>query len=325
MKVLVTGATGLLGHHIVTHLQKSNEQVRIIVRSTSKLTVDTESLEIVKGDFTSASTLQDAVDGCDAVIHSAAVTATNLLKPDEYFRVNTAAVSTLLKACKQAKVKRLIYVSTVNTLGYGSEVSPADETTPISKPFTDSWYAQSKRQTELLLEKEAANRGIEVIIIHPAFMIGSHDSKPSSGRLIVMGYRKRLMLVPKGGKNFVSVQKVALACCNALYKGESGEHYLVGGENLSFQDFYKRLKRVGAYPQKLLQLPDWLILLAGRAGDLIRWMGIPVELSTRNVRQLLIREYYSSTKADTVLELSDAPVDTAIADALEWFRLNGKL
>ncbi len=324
MKVLVTGANGLLGHHVVETLLQQNEEVRIIVRSKANLLFDTSKVEYVSGDFTDRDTIQQALQGCRAVVHCAAVTATHLVKPDEYFRVNTDATIALIDICLKTNVKRFVYVSTVNTIGFGTETNPADETNPMCFPFDKSWYALSKKKAEQYIDNLYTNSGIEIITLHPSFIIGSMDIKPGSGRLLLMAYRKRLMPVPPGGKNFVSVRKVAQACYNALYKGRPDTHYIISGKNLSFAAFYNRMKRVGGYRQKTIVIPDWTLKMLGKTGDLLQWTGIATDLCTRNIQQLLIQEYYSGDRADNDLTLNtNFTLDQAIEEAIEWFRKNG--
>jgi dihydroflavonol-4-reductase len=324
MKVLVSGANGLLGHHVVNLLLLQNEEVRIIVRSPGKLYFDRSEVEILQGDFTNKDTATSAVRGCDAVIHIAGATATHLSR-NEYFRINSEATSTLLAACESLHVKRFVYVSTTNTIGHGTYYNPADENTALCYPFNNSWYAQSKKQAELEVEKFAANKDNRVIILHPSFMIGAMDTRPGSGRLLLMGYKKRWMFVPRGGKNFVPAQKVAIACCKSLYEGKTGDHYLITGENLSFTSFYERMKRVGGYPRKITELPDLLLLVVAKAGDVLRWLGVPTELCTRNISQLIVREYYSGQKADQAFQLPVLSLDESIEETLKWFESNGYL
>jgi nucleoside-diphosphate-sugar epimerase len=316
MKIAVTGANGFLGRHIVDELIKRNEEVRIMVRSDANLPVDTAKAELVKGDFTSYEDALKLLSGCDALIHAAAVTAVYLIDSGEYFRVNAKATRQLVELCDQLQIKRLVYISTVNTIGYGSKRYPATEQNKMKDPFTNSWYAQSKKEAEKYVEAYSKKDYKHVIILHPAFIIGDTNRASGSGKLINTGYRKRLLFIPRGGKNFVDVWSVAQASCNALTMGTTGNHYIIGGENLSFKSFFKKLKQAGGYRQKIYLLPDWLVLLAGKAGDILRFMRIPTALSSRNVKQLLIREYYQSEKSKKELALPDVQILKVLEEVL---------
>lgn len=325
MKILVTGANGLLGHQVINELIRRNEQVHCIVRSVYNIYFDKQKVELSEGDFTDRKALKKSIQGCDAVIHIAAVTSTKLLSSADYYRVNTEATKNLTAVCKECGVKNLVYVSTVNTIGYGSKHVPANEKEPFRTPFTESWYATSKKEAEGIIEAFSSEEGNRAIILHPAFMLGAYDTKPGSGRIILMAYKKPVMLVPGGGKNFVSARAVAIACCNALELGKNGEHYIAGNENLTFRSFYKELARVGGYRQKMYELPNWMIKLTGFAGDLIRRIGIAVDISTINLNQLIIKEFYDSRKAIVELRMPVIALEEAIQEALEWFKKTGKI
>lgn len=322
MRVAITGANGLLGHHVVHELLQRGDEVTVIVRSTNKLFFDTAKVHIIQGDFTEFDKISELVHNCDAVIHIAAVTSTDLLHYKDYEDVNVTATDQLIKAATAAGIRNYVFVSSANTIGYGHKKKPADESYPSQAPFKDSFYTKSKLEGENLFMELAADSENHVIIINPSFMIGKYDTKPSSGRLMLMGYKKRLMFVPGGGKNFVAASAVAAACCNALTMGVSGNRYLATGIDLSFRKFYKKQRKIGEYPQKLIKLPDFILRIAGWAGDLIRLMGIKTSLSTVNIKQLLVREYYSNKKARKDLKLARTDIDSVVLEALTWFKEN---
>ena len=128
-------------------------------------------------------------------------------------------------------------------------------------------------------------------------MIGACDPKPSSGKLMIMGYKRALNFIPKGGKNFVPVTDVAVAVCNAITQGKNGERYLLSAVNFSFKEYYKLQMNVGKYEQRIIELPDGVLIVVGKVGDVLRKMGVKTEVCTMNLRQLMIREYYSNHKA----------------------------
>ena len=127
------------------------------------------------------------------------------------------------------------------------------------------------------------------------------------------------MLLPGGGKNFVDVRNVAVATCNALTQGRNGERYLASGIDLSFKEYYTCQKEVGKYNQKIMVLPDFIWLLIGKAGDMLRMLGIKTDPGTINLRQLLIQEYYTNQKAKNELNLPDTELKVTIKEAINWF------
>lgn len=320
MNVLVTGANGLLGHHVVQQLLKNQHAVHIIVRSKQNIFFDLSRVTVFKGNFTAYHDLYQAAQGCDALIHIAAITSTRLLHPEEYDAVNVEGVAQVLKVANDLTIKRIVYISSANTVGYGTEQVFGDERFNIQTPFTESFYAQSKVKAEHLLLEASAQADHHCIIINPSFMLGKYDTKPGSGKLLIIGYKQRILFIPKGGKNFVSVRSVAVAVCNALTIGQNGERYLASGVNLSFREYYTLQKQVGKYRQFIIGLPDAVLNLLGKAGDAFRRWGIRTDLCTMNLRQLMIREYYSNAKATAALKLPQTDIKADIKEAIDWFK-----
>jgi len=217
----------------------------------------------------------------------------------------------------------LVFISTANTIGFGAKNELADETLPIQLPFSESFYARSKVEAERLFVEASLLPNRHVIIINPSFLIGAYDTKPSSGKLMLMGYKKPLMIAPRGGKNFVAASDVATAVCNALTQGKNGERYLASGVNLLFKEFYKLQKEAVGYKQALIQLPDFLLIVLGRLGDVIRKFGIKTEIYSMNLRQLLVQEYYSNAKAKLDLSMPQTELKKAVQEAISWFKENG--
>jgi len=320
MNVLVTGANGLLGHQVVMELLNRHHSVHVIVRSAHNIHFDLKKVTLFVGDFTNFEILTQAAQGCDAIIHCAAVTDPGFLKYEDFRSINVAGVVTVLKVLREQKIKTLVYISSANTIGFGNEHLPADERFPIQFPFSESFYAQSKAASEQLVEQASKKTGQHVVMINPAFMIGAYDTKPSSGKMLLMGYKRKVMFIPKGGKNFVAASAVANAVCNALTMGRNGEKYLASGTNLSFKEFYTLQKKIGNYPQRIYELPDGLLLAVGKIGDLLRKVGFKTELCTINIRQLLVREYYTNNKAKLELNLSENDLGVAVKEAIDWFK-----
>ena len=318
MKVLVTGANGLLGHHLVMHLLARNDQVAVIVRSTANIHFDINRVEVFMGNFTDYETFKKAATGCDAVIHAAAITASNLLHYSGYEKINVLGSANVLRVCADLHINNIVFISSSNTIGYGASATPADEHAPIQFPFTASFYAQSKLAAEKLFLYASHHPGKHIVIINSCFLIGEYDNGMSSGRLVKTGYRKPLLFIPRGGKNYVPANTVAEAACNALTMGNNGDRYLICGENLSFTDFFLLQKAVGNYKQLIVELPDWILKFAALAGDLLRKMGLKTDLSSINIRQLLLREYYSGEKAMVELKYQSADLKEAVGEAIKW-------
>lgn len=322
MRVLLLGASGLLGHNVLQTLVADGHKVVALVRRADSIKLEQAGFDIVVGRLDNADDLERAANGCDAIVNCAGVTDMSLLHRADYTAINTTLCATLLDVMKHHGIRTLVHTSTVNTIGYGSHEAKADERAEIQKPFLGSYYADSKRAGEDILLKATQDEFADshIVVINPGFMIGSMDVKPSSGRLLLAAYRRRLMAAPRGGKAFVHVKDVARAVANALTRGGNGERYIVVSEHGCFgiKQLYEMQARVMGYRQRVLTLPNWMLSVAGVVGDMVRALGIRTELSTRNVRQLMVSEYYTNHHAMSDLQITDTPIEEAIKDFYQW-------
>lgn len=319
MKVLLLGATGLLGHNVLQRLMAEGHQVVAVVRRADGIQLQGCGWETVTGSLLDYNTLYRAAEGCDAVVNCAGTTDMSLRHYEDFLQVNRELCRMLVRLLDERGIKTLVHVSTVNTIGFGTAGHPADESAPMQAPFKGSFYGDSKREGEQLI-LAAATEGRHVVVINPGYMLGPYDVKPSSGRMLLAAYRMPLMFAPKGGKAFVHVGDVAQAVVNALARGNNGGRYIAVNSHacMTIRNLYRMQAVVCGYCQKVLTMPNSLLLAAGRVGDLLRWCGVKTQLSTRNVRQLMVREYYDNHRAVSELLMPETPIETAISDFYEW-------
>jgi nucleoside-diphosphate-sugar epimerase len=323
MKVLLLGATGLLGHNVLHQLSTAGHEVVAVVRRRHSLRIQPPGLHLVEGDITRRDTVVSAAEGCDAIVNCAGVTDMSLLHYEDYTSVNVDLCQTLISAMNTHGIRCLVHASTANTIGYGSKEHPTDEQAPIKAPFDRSYYAESKLHGEQILRDAAVrNPDWHIVIVNPGFMIGPMDVKPSSGRMLLAGYRKPLMFAPRGGKAFVDVRDVATAMVNALTQGRHGARYIAVSSRgcLTINELYQLQASTMGYRQHVVTLPDWLLAAAGFVGDGLRAVGLRTELSTRNVRQLMVREWYDNRSARTELAMPESDIAHAISDFHNWRR-----
>lgn len=315
MKVLLLGASGLLGHNVLIMLLDRGYDVVVPLRQGSRLDICHERISVVRCERLDEGMLSQAAQGCGAIINSAGITDMSLLRYDGYKAINTFLPQMLVNVMLKYGIGTLVHVSTANTVGFGSVEAPASENSPMQFPFSQSFYAMSKMEGESVLLRAADEYPqLRVVIVNPGFMIGPYDIKPSSGALLLAAYRRRVMLAPKGGKSFVHVAAVATAVVNALVSGISGERYLLTAHNISISDLYKIQARVCSYKQLVVPIPNWIMYCAGFVGDVLRRLGFKISLSTRNVRLLMVAEYYSSKKAVETLQMPMISIDDAVRD-----------
>lgn len=315
-KVCVTGATGLLGTNVILKLLQNGYSVTALVRQKSSwLGEENENLKLVEADL--LCDISVYLTDMDCIIHVAAETRQNLIRYDEYRKVNYEAVVNLFTHAELMGVKKFLFVSTANTLGFGNTAFLGSEKAPQIYPFTHSLYAQSKLEAEEYLLKNSKNT--DVIIVNPTFMIGAYDSKPSSGKIIFWVWKKKLIFYPKGGKNFVHVEDAANGIVNAVEKGKNGEKYLLANENLSYREFFKKVNRITRQNPIMIPIPNKLLSFLGLIGDVLRKFKIKTDLSSSNMKALQISNYYSNQKSIEELGVQYQPIDKAIKDAVQYF------
>lgn len=319
MKVLVTGANGLLATNIIIALLSRGYHVRGLIRDTRKFLLPAhQRLELAVGDITDSLSLEPAVAGCDHVIHCAATTDQRLRRYDDYHRINVQGTENIIQAAIKHQVRKIVYVGTANTFGYGTLEAPGHETLPPSAPFAQAWYAKSKLEGQHSI-LAAADR-IAVTVVSPTFMIGPYDGKPSSGAIIRMGYGKKVVFHPPGGKNFVNAEDAANGVVDALERGKHQEAYLLAGENLSYRAFFQKLCAQTGQQTLLIRVPAPLLRMAGHLGDLLRWLGVRTALSSVNMKILCVHNYYTNKKAQNELGTAFRPIEAGIDAAIAWFK-----
>jgi len=317
--VLVTGANGLLGANIVRELIRREYRVRILSRENSDLSaIEGVPFERVNGELLDPDSIDLAVQGCDFVIHSAANTSQWPTGYEQYEPVNVTGTRHVISAVKRHGIRRLVFVSSANAFGNGTREQPGTELNEFTGFRIGSGYMISKFVAQQIVLEEVEKHQLPAIIVNPTFMIGPFDSKPSSGKIIQMGAGK-VQVSPPGGKNFIHVRDAAVATCNALTMGRTGECYLLANQNLTYREFYAQLNEVTGKHPVSIRIPGWILRFAGFAGTLYeRISRKPAPLNQVNARLLCLGNYYSGAKAIEALDLPQTPVKEAIKEAIPW-------
>ncbi|SFI76271.1 NAD dependent epimerase/dehydratase family protein [Myroides guanonis] len=313
----MTGITGLLGTNLANKLLEQGYHVTALARNPEKYTGKyTNQLNLVSMH------LEDDYDfylnKIDIVIHIAAETRTNLLTYAAYEKVNYEATIRLFEKSIKHNILKFVFISTANTIGYGNLEFLGTETQKIKEPFDKLYYAQSKLKAEEYLLSHQTKIG--VTILNPTFMIGPYDSKPSSGKIILMGMNKRWVFYPPGGKNFVAVNDVVDAIFKSFNAKSKREKYLIAGENLSYKAFFKKLNHNTKQRTVLIPIPKILLLSLGVFGNFLRFCKIKTSLHLVNMKTLCIKNYYSNHKSINDLNVQYSPLDNAITESVNYFR-----
>ena len=323
-KIFVTGANGLLGTNLVLQLLEQGYEVKALVRRKENFVYpQLDGVELVEGDLSDVHRLKTQMKHCDVAVHIAALARHHLLRIEDYMPANVQGTRNVIDACLHSGTGRMVYVGTANTFGFGDLQDLGNEQKPMRPPVSRSLYARSKKMAQDLVD--AAARDLHVTTISPTFMIGPHDTKPSSGRMVLAVAGKRMAFYPPGGKNFVHAGDVARAIIRSFDLRPSGEKFIVANENMTYKEFFRLVAEEYGRKTLLIPLPRPILSVVGWGGDLVRKAGVPTQVSSVNLKILGIYNYYDNRKAREMLGLAFTPVRQAVREAIDYFRKTGKL
>ncbi len=326
MKIFLTGATGFVGSHVARALAAAGADLRILTRTTSTL----KSLEgirgdTVMGDLRDVESLRAAVVGCDAVMHVAADYRLWVTDPDAMYAANVQGTRDLLRLAREANVRRVVYTSSVATMGFKADGRVVDETSPVSLDDMIGHYKRSK----FLGEQEAisaARAGQQVMILNPTTPIGAGDLKPTpTGRIVVDFLRGKFPAYMDTGLNLVDVAQVAATHVAALERGTPGERYILGGENLTLKQMLDRMAVLTGIPSPTMRVPHAVAMAFAVFDEMVtgRMRGMEPRATVEAVRMGKKKMFASSAKAERELGFKIKPVDDALRAAVDWFRAHG--
>ena len=324
MKALVTGATGFVGSAVARALVRAGWQVRCLVRGASnRRNIESLPVEIAVGDLTDSSSLEPALTECQALFHVAADYRLWAPDPRALYRANVDGTDNVLAAAQRAGVERIVYTSSVATVGLPADGSPGEETTPVGLGDMIGHYKRSK----FLAEERArdwALRGLHVVIVNPSTPIGPGDVKPTpTGRIILDAARGRMPAYVDTGLNVVHVDDVAAGHLLALERGRSGERYILGGQDMTLREILVEVARLVGRRPPLIRLPHGAVLpIAYAAEAFARLTGRGTQITVEGVRMARKRMYFTSTKSARELGYQFRDPRLAIADAIDWLREN---
>jgi dihydroflavonol-4-reductase len=327
-KTLITGATGLVGSAVARKLIAEGFPLRALARSNSpRFHLEGLDLEFVAGDIRDAESIRRAMAGVRYVFHVAADYRLWARDPSEIFAANVEGTRIVMEEAKRAGVERIVYTSSVATLGLRADGSPADETVPLSVEQGIGPYKRSKIAAERLVEAMVANDALPAVIVNPSTPIGPRDVKPTpTGRIIVETARGRVPGFLDTGLNLVHVDDVAEGHLAALKRGVIGERYILGGENVLLADMLAEISHmVGRRPPRL-RLPHAVVIPVAYVAEATAWLTGRDPFTTRDgIRMAEHHMFFTAAKAERDLGFRARPYREALADAVQWFAAAGYL
>jgi dihydroflavonol-4-reductase len=326
MLAFVTGATGFLGSHVARVLADNGADMRLLVRSSSNpRNIEGLRADRALGDLRDPASLEKAMAGCDVVFHVAADYRLWVRDPNEMYRSNVEGTRAILEAARKNGVRRVVYTSSVATIGFTRNGYPANEDSPVSLADMIGHYKRSKFMAEQLA-LEAGRSGLQVVVVNPTTPVGDQDVKPTpTGRIVVDFLKRKFPAYVETGLNLVDVRECARGHVTALEKGKSGERYILGGENLTLKQILDTLAKITGLPSPILKLPYIFAYAAGIADEIVtgRLRGREPRATIDTARMGAKKMFASSDKAERDLGWKIVPVESALRRAAEWFQVNG--
>src|SRR5437773_8464234 len=326
MLAFITGATGFLGSHVARALAEHGADLRLLVRPNSNTkNITGLKVDLVTGDLRDPASLEKGIAGCEVVFHVAADYRLWVRDPDEMYRANVEGTRAILEAARKNSVGRVVYTSSVATMGFTSNGQPADENSPVSLDKMIGPYKRSKFMAEQVAI-EAARAGQDVVIVNPTTPVGERDIKPTpTGRIVVDFLKKKFPAYVDTGLNLVDVGERAGGHVAAFEKGRSGERYILGGENLTLKQILDKLSAITGLPSPTIRVPYFLALATGVVDELFtgRIRKREPRATIDAVRMGRKKMFVSSGKAERELGWRVVEVDDALHRAVEWFQANG--
>ena len=325
MTTLVTGATGFLGSAVARKLIEAGHTVRLLARAGSdRRNLAGLDAELAIGSLDQPDSLKPAVKGCDALFHVAADYRLWVPKPEAMYRTNVEGTRSLMLAALDAGVSRVVHTSSVATLGLLPGGASADEDTPVTLADMIGAYKRSKFLSEELVRDLVRDRQLPAVIVNPSTPIGPRDVKPTpTGRTIIEAASGKMPAFVDTGLNWAHVDDVAAGHLLAFEKGEIGQRYILGGENLTLREALTLIAGLTGRKPPTIELPTGPVLVLAYGAELVaRITGKEPFVTVDGVKLSRKKMFFSIAKAQNRLGYAPRPARDGFCDAIDWFRAN---
>ena len=324
MRVFVTGATGFIGIQLVKRLVSHGDTVHALYRSETKADlIRIPGVNFFKGDILDASSLANAMKGCQAAYHIAAFAGVWAKDPERVFRLNVDGAMNVIEAARKSGTARVVISSTAGILG-PSQKDPVHESTPPPTSFFTLYEESKFRLEQLLLGRKEGNP--EVVIVNPTRVYGPGYLSESNGltRMIKQYMKGSWRLLPGNGLslgNYVHVEDVVSGHLLAMQKGLAGERYVLGGENISYIQLFQYIRIASGVKLRLFKVPLWLMLtVAGLMQGISSITGRPPLIVPNLVRKFSLNWIVSSQKAIRELGYEARKAEEGIRQTVQWIQ-----
>lgn len=323
MTTLITGASGFVGSAVLRQLLEGGHEVRALLRKNSdRRNLAGLPVEIVIGDLNDRASLHAATAGCNALFHVAADYRLWTAHTDELYRTNVDGTRNIMLAALDAGIERIVYTSSVATLGCRADGLPADEATPVALSDMVGDYKRSKFCAEAEVLRLVREQQLPAIIVNPSTPVGPRDIKPTpTGRMVQAAVRGRMPAYVDTGLNIVHVDDVARGHWLAYRHGQIGRRYILGGEDRTLQSILAEIARFMQRSPPRIRIPRhavypvaWLAEIGAR---LFRTGEPMVTRDSLRMSEKLM--FFSSARAIRELGYRYRPATDALRDAVDWF------
>lgn len=325
MNVFVTGATGFIGIHLVKELAVSGCIVHALYRSEAKKKhiASVPNIKIFKGDITDPASIENAMKGCEQVYHVAAFADVWTKDSSTIYKLNVEATETIFEIALRLGVNKVVFTSTAGVYGPSNDGEVTEKTIRSCDFFVE--YERSKSIAEEKAREYLA-KGLNIVIVNPTRVYGPGLlSKSNSVTLIMKKFNEgKWRIIPGNGKsigNYVLVSDVVQGHLLAMKKGKTGENYLLGGDNISYKEFFLLLRDITNKTQRLYKLPLFILILSAHLLMFTTWFtGRPPLITPSLVKKYNYHWKISSKKAQTRLGYNPSSLANGIKTVLQWLK-----
>lgn len=326
MKVLVTGATGFIGGHLVRRLVDEGHDVTIFARSERALEAFPDlGIHLAQGDLSDNNSILRACEGIERVYHLAGVIAYRASERAMMEKVNVKGTRKVVDACVTHRIQELVYLSSVVAIGASFDGTPLTEESEYNIDHLNLGYFQTKHAAEKIVVDAHKEHGIRTYILNPSTIYGAGDALKGSRKTQIKVAQGKFPFYTPGGVNIVSIKDVLYALRVIVEKGTPGERYIIAGENITIKELFQLIAHCSGVKPPTVGLQKWMIKILGQVGELLALFGLKGPMSSETAWTSTLYHWFSNEKAKKELGLNPRSAQEAISESVNWMKQQGVL